>query len=111
MPDGTTATPDAPRIGDTVGRVELRILGPLAVHDGAGEVGIGGARPRGLLARLLLARGQAVPLDTLVSAIWDGEPPFTARQQIHKAVSEVRRGAGEAIAGTPGPDRRGASAR
>ena len=26
-----------------------------------------------------------------MSALWDGEPPRTARQQVHKAVSEVRR--------------------
>jgi len=29
--------------------VELRILSPLAVHDGASEVAVGGARQRGLL--------------------------------------------------------------
>ena len=57
----------------------------------ASEIAVGGARPRALLARLLLARGHAVSLDTLVSALWDGEPPRTARQQIHKVVSEVRR--------------------
>ena len=71
--------------------MELRILGPLMVSVGGREVVVGGARVRALLARLLLARGHAVPLDTLISALWDGEPPRTARQQIHKAVSEVRR--------------------
>ena len=75
----------------TVVEVELRILGPLMVHDGEREVPVGGARVRALLARLLLARGHAVAFDTVVSALWDGEPPRTARQQIHKAVSEVRR--------------------
>ncbi len=79
------------RAGGTVGGVELRILGPLTVHDGGREIAVGGARPRALLARLLLARGHAVSLDALVSAVWDGEPPRTARQQIHKVVSEVRR--------------------
>ena len=71
--------------------MELRILGPLAVRDGGSETAVSGARVRALIARLLLARGHAVPLDTLVSALWDGEPPRTARQQVHKAVSEVRR--------------------
>jgi len=71
--------------------VELRILGPLTIHDGANEIAVGGARARALLARLLLARGHAVPLDTLVSALWDGEPPRTARQQVHKVVSDLRR--------------------
>ncbi len=75
----------------TVDFVELRILGPLAVHDGGSEIPVGGARARALLARLLVARGQAVPLDTLVSALWDGEPPRTARQQVHKVVSDLRR--------------------
>jgi DNA-binding SARP family transcriptional activator/tetratricopeptide (TPR) repeat protein len=70
--------------------VELRILGRLTVHDGGREVVVGGARVRALLARLLVARGHAVRLDTLVSALWDGEPPRTARQQVHKAVSEAR---------------------
>ena len=71
--------------------MELRILGPLTIHDGANEIAVGGARARALLARLLLARGHAVPLDTLVSALWDGEPPRTARQQVHKVVSDLRR--------------------
>ena len=52
---------------------------------------LGGPQHRSLVARLLVARGRTVPLDDIIGALWDGEPPPTARQQVHKLVSAVRR--------------------
>jgi DNA-binding winged helix-turn-helix (wHTH) protein len=75
----------------TVANVELRILGPLEVLDEGGTVALGGPQHQTLIARLLLARGRSVPLDDIIGSLWDGEPPRTARQQVHKLVSAVRR--------------------
>ena len=91
--DGTGQAP-AGLVLDRAGyraNVELRILGPLEVIDEGGTVALGGPQHRTLVARLLLARGRSVPLDDIIGSLWDGEPPRTARQQVHKLVSAVRR--------------------
>lgn len=71
--------------------MEFRILGPLEVrHDGR-RVALGGRQVEKLLAALLLADGRIVSVDDLIEMLWDGEPPTTARQQIHKTVAALRR--------------------
>ena len=68
-------------------RARFRILGPLVV-DGA-EVTAG--RERTLLAMLLLRPGDLVAVGDLVDALWDDDPPATARAQVQTAVSRLRR--------------------
>ena len=48
--------------------MEFRILGPLEVWDGGGEVSLGGPKPRALLAVLLLHANEVVPTGRLVDA-------------------------------------------
>ena len=55
--------------------MRYRILGPLQVEDADGPVAVGGPKPRTLLAVLLLARGEVVPADRLVAALWRDDPP------------------------------------
>ena len=59
--------------------VELGLLGPLRVTDEARELAPGGRRQRRLLARLGIAAGQVVTLDDLEDAVWEDDPPHTAR--------------------------------
>ncbi|NDZ78894.1 hypothetical protein G3I19_10215 [Streptomyces sp. SID10853] len=40
---------------------------------------------------LLLKAGRVVPVSRLIQAVWDQKPPFTALQQIRKAVAALRR--------------------
>ncbi|HEY3751127.1 MAG TPA: BTAD domain-containing putative transcriptional regulator [Pseudonocardiaceae bacterium] len=62
------------------------VLGPLRA------VGLSFApRQRTVLAVLLLEANHAVAMDRLVDAVWDTEPPPTAREQIQMAVSVIRR--------------------
>ncbi|MCG5217809.1 BTAD domain-containing putative transcriptional regulator [Streptosporangium soli] len=76
--------------------MEFRILGPLeAVVDGR-PVGLGGVRPRLLLATLLLSPGRRVPLDGLIESVWGAEPPGSARTQLSIHVSALRRALGNA---------------
>jgi DNA-binding SARP family transcriptional activator len=46
---------------------------------------------RALLATLLVSANQAVPVDRLVSAMWNGGAPRNARGQLHSCVSRLRR--------------------
>lgn len=71
--------------------MEFRILGTLEVWANGERVALGGAQSEKLLAVLLLAAGRVVSVDALTEALWDGEPPASAKQQIHKLVANLRR--------------------
>ncbi|XVQ10448.1 AfsR/SARP family transcriptional regulator [Spirillospora sp. CA-255316] len=71
--------------------VMFRILGPLRAGLRQGPVDLGGGRARLVLATLLLEPGRIVPVDRLVDAVWDEDPPASARTQIAFAVSGLRR--------------------
>ncbi|GAB3853525.1 AfsR/SARP family transcriptional regulator [Dactylosporangium cerinum] len=71
--------------------MEFGILGPLEVRHGDGQVTIGGTKQRRVVATLALNAGRVVTLGQLVDAVWDGEPPVTARKQVQNAVSALRR--------------------
>jgi DNA-binding SARP family transcriptional activator/tetratricopeptide (TPR) repeat protein len=71
--------------------IEFRILGPLEVsHDGR-AIHVGGPRQQTVLAMLLLEPNRVIPMGRLVSALWDDEPPATARSQVQICVSGLRR--------------------
>ncbi|MEU5671057.1 BTAD domain-containing putative transcriptional regulator [Micromonospora sp. NPDC047753] len=65
------------------------ILGPLRV--GGGESTVTAGRDRIVLATLLLRAGRLVPVDELVDAVWEDNPPATARAQLQTCVSRLRR--------------------
>jgi DNA-binding SARP family transcriptional activator len=71
--------------------VEFRILGPLeACHENE-VVAVGGPRQQAVLAMLLLEANHVMPIDRLIEAVWDEEPPNTARGQIQICISALRR--------------------
>ena len=60
--------------------MEFRILGPLeAVVEGR-AVELKAAKPRALLAILLLHANEPVSSDRLIEDLWAGRPPATAAQ-------------------------------
>ncbi|BCY08644.1 AfsR/SARP family transcriptional regulator [Actinoplanes sp. L3-i22] len=71
--------------------MEFGILGPLEVRDHDSRTALGGTKQRRIVATLVLNAGRVVSLNELVDAVWDGEPPATARKQIQNAVSALRR--------------------
>jgi len=67
----------------------FQVLGPLAVGGDTAAVTAG--RDRVVLAVLLLRAGRVVPVADLVDAMWDADPPSTARAQLQSCVSRLRR--------------------
>ncbi|MEO3813101.1 BTAD domain-containing putative transcriptional regulator [Sphaerisporangium sp. B11E5] len=71
--------------------VTFRVLGPVEAYDGDDEVDLGGLRQRAVLARLLVARGQVVPVDTLLFDLWADEGAKGAQSGLQVYISRLRR--------------------
>jgi DNA-binding SARP family transcriptional activator len=71
--------------------VRFRLLGPIEVSGRGGPVGLGGPKPRRLLAALLVRHGRRASVDELVEVLWGEHPPGSARGLIHTYVSTLRR--------------------
>jgi DNA-binding SARP family transcriptional activator len=74
--------------------VEVRLLGPLQVVTGGAEVPLKAAKVRTLLAFLLVHRRQVVSVDRIAGALWDGGPPASAANVVHRYVRDLRRTVG-----------------
>ncbi|MEU6841006.1 BTAD domain-containing putative transcriptional regulator [Streptomyces sp. NPDC046716] len=70
--------------------MEFRLLGAVAVATQSGELPLGPAKRRSLLAALLLRPNTAVPLDQLIDALWPEGPPARARTVAQGHVSRLR---------------------
>ena len=75
--------------------MQFRLLGPMAL-DGVAGGGVvpTGARPRVLLAALLLRANLPVSRSALVEAVWDGAPPPGAEVSLRGHVLRLRRALG-----------------
>ncbi len=70
---------------------EFRLLGPIeAVVDGR-PVQLAAAKPRALLALLLLNRNRVVPTERLIDELWSEEPPARATKALQVYVSQLRK--------------------
>jgi SARP family transcriptional regulator, regulator of embCAB operon len=87
-------------------------LGPFQAWADGDPLDLGGQRQRAVLARLLVAGGRAVPVNTLIDELWPGHPPAQALSTIQGYVSRLRRAleperapreeAGVLVSATPG---------
>ncbi len=71
--------------------IEFRLLGPLEVWRAGQQLDVRGAKPRALLAMLLLHAGEAVSTDRLIDALWGARPPATAANALQAHVVTLRR--------------------
>ncbi|WP_251018710.1 helix-turn-helix domain-containing protein [Streptomyces sp. ISL-11] len=75
--------------------MKFRILGPLEIDapeaEGAGSCAPRAAKPRALLAALLVRAGEVVSVDSLIEELWRNDPPRTATTTVQVYVSQVRK--------------------
>ncbi|MER7504364.1 BTAD domain-containing putative transcriptional regulator [Nonomuraea pusilla] len=71
--------------------VFIRVLGAFSAEVNGAAVPLGGPRQRGVLALLVAARGQVVPVDRMIEDLWRGEPPARALMSLQAYVSNLRR--------------------
>jgi class 3 adenylate cyclase len=77
-----------------VGRVEFRVLGPLEVWLDGRQVPVRRPKERLLLTLLLLRANEVVSRDSLLEALWEGQPPQTATTALQGVVSQLRKRVG-----------------
>ncbi|GAU66589.1 putative AfsR family transcriptional regulator [Streptomyces sp. NBRC 110611] len=70
--------------------MEFSLLGPIAVTTGSGELSLGPAKRRSVLALLLLQPNTTVPLEQLIDSLWEDAPPEHARTVVQGHVSRLR---------------------
>ena len=79
------------------GRVEFRLLGPLEVVAEGRAVALDAAKPRALLAMLLLRANEPISRDVLIEELWAGRPPSSATKVLQTYVSHLRRALGRGV--------------
>jgi DNA-binding SARP family transcriptional activator len=77
--------------------IEFRVLGQLEVVDDDRPLALGGPGQRGLLAVLLLHRGEPVSPDRLIDALWGERPPTSAKKIVQGYVSNLRKVLGDGV--------------
>ena len=73
--------------------MEFRILGPLEVRAAGHAVPVPGAKPRAVLAMLLLHANRPVGADRIAQALWGEDAPAAAANTVQVHVSRLRKGA------------------
>ncbi|MER5932006.1 BTAD domain-containing putative transcriptional regulator [Streptomyces sp. NPDC002054] len=71
--------------------MRFQLLGPLSIAHGPETVVLTPSKPTSLLAALLLHPGAVVSTGYLLRALWDEEPPATARAALQTCVLRLRR--------------------
>ena len=71
--------------------VRFAILGPVQVWRGATEIVVSSRYERLLLALLLARTGRLVEMSDIIDLLWDGDPPPTAVNMVHRYVGSLRR--------------------
>ena len=75
--------------------MEFRVLGPLEVRDCDRAVVLGGAKPRAVLAQLLVRANEVVSAERLALGLWGEDAPAGAVKTVQVHVARLRRALGE----------------
>jgi DNA-binding SARP family transcriptional activator len=81
--------------------MEFRLLGSLEILASGRLLQLSSPRQRILLTMLVLEANRVVPLERLVDALWDDEPPATAKNQVQTCISALRHHLADVGAGEP----------
>jgi DNA-binding SARP family transcriptional activator len=71
--------------------LHFALLGPLEVLDGGVPLPLGGYKSRVLLALLACQPNRPLEPSQLIDALWEGQPPRTAAQNLRTYVYQLRR--------------------
>ncbi|MFE9445139.1 BTAD domain-containing putative transcriptional regulator [Streptomyces sp. NPDC006602] len=71
--------------------VRFSLLGPVRAWRAGEELSLGPRQQRLILAALLAAAGRPVSLTELVGLLWDGDPPASAVNAVHRYIGALRR--------------------
>ncbi|MEV5892110.1 AfsR/SARP family transcriptional regulator [Nonomuraea fuscirosea] len=80
--------------------MDIRVLGPVEVLEGGAQIPVEGAQQQCVLGLLAAWYGTYVPVDLLIEALWEEDPPKTARTIVQLKVSQLRKTLGGRIAST-----------
>ena len=72
-------------------RLQFAVLGPVEVTVDGVPAHVGGPREKKALAALLVGARRDVSVQRLTHVLWDGEPPNTAKAQVHNTIARLRR--------------------
>jgi DNA-binding SARP family transcriptional activator len=75
--------------------MEFSILGPLEVRAGDRATVLGGTKPRGLLAQLLLHANEPVSAERLAAGLWGEDAPPGAVKTVQAYIARLRRALGD----------------
>ena len=76
-------------------RISVDVLGPLRIRRAGAPVDVSAAMPQRMLALLVARGGEAIHIDALAEAMWEGRPPRTARKTIQVYAHRLRRALGD----------------
>ncbi|TDD42675.1 hypothetical protein E1286_30205 [Nonomuraea terrae] len=71
--------------------MEFRLLGSIDAYAGGRRLELGPRKRRYVLAALLLDLNRPVPVERLIDAVWEGDPPDSARMTVQGHVYRLRR--------------------
>jgi DNA-binding SARP family transcriptional activator len=71
--------------------VRFSLLGPVRAWRAGEELPLGPRQQRLILAALLAAAGRPVALTDLVGLVWEGDPPTSAVNAVHRYIGALRR--------------------
>ncbi|TMR90437.1 BTAD domain-containing putative transcriptional regulator [Nonomuraea basaltis] len=75
--------------------MRIEVLGPIRAYaDDGAPIDVGGIRVRALLARLALAGGEVVSVDSLLDGLWGERPSGDSVNALHALVHRLRRALG-----------------
>lgn len=83
---------------DPVAGTSVQVFGGLRLWRGDVAAAAGSPQQQLLLAELVAAGGHAVPMEDLVAALWETDPPDSAVNQIHRLIGRLRRDLEPALA-------------
>jgi len=77
--------------------MEFQMLGPFEARVDGRRVELRAAKPRAVLAILLLHMNEPVAIDRLIADLWAGRPPATATKTLQTYVSHLRKAFGDHV--------------